>query len=334
MTLASVEAFISERRRKMRFPSWLEVEFERDNWDRRSKIIRLVAFRTAVVYNVFLLNDWFVVRDGFGVALALHFLVVTPWMLLVGWLAPRSRSKVPRECALMSIPIAIVLQILTVFCVTKSPHAAHYLYFVLITTIVANSALRLQYHYALFSSLTIFMLFVAVLMNTHHMPWEVAFTHCITFAISALLTLNSNRIMERDQRRFYLHALRDRLSAQENFAKANSDALTSLGKSSPAGSAGGGNMGRRRRAMLADFRHYFRHRSFQALQRSLWPRRRRLLHQARRRLRAGGVARSRRSRHPLRRRGVPAVAAENHVERRRPGRRALAARHRRARHSA
>ena len=66
-------------------------------------------------------------------------------------------------------------------------------------------------------------------MNTHQMPWEVAFTHCITFVISATLTLNSNRIMERDQRRFYLHSLRDRLSAQENFAKANSDALTNLG---------------------------------------------------------------------------------------------------------
>ena len=56
LTLASVEAFITERRRKMRFPSWLEAEFERDNWDRRSKIIRLVAFRTAVVYNVFLIT--------------------------------------------------------------------------------------------------------------------------------------------------------------------------------------------------------------------------------------------------------------------------------------
>ena len=70
--------------------------------------------------------------------MALHFLVVTPWMLLVGWLSPRSVESPARMRPDVDTR-RDSSAILAVFCVTRSLHAAHYLYFVLITTIVANS---------------------------------------------------------------------------------------------------------------------------------------------------------------------------------------------------
>jgi len=56
----------------------------------------------------------------------------------------------------------------------------------------------------------------------------VAFVAMTTLAISAYLTLTSNYYLERDGRRAYLHALRDRLRHAEVEVAARHDALTGL----------------------------------------------------------------------------------------------------------
>jgi diguanylate cyclase (GGDEF)-like protein len=61
-----------------------------------------------------------------------------------------------------------------------------------------------------------------------HLSGPVAFVAITTLAASAYLTLTSNYYLERDGRRAYLHALRDRLRHAEVEVAARHDALTGL----------------------------------------------------------------------------------------------------------
>jgi diguanylate cyclase (GGDEF)-like protein len=182
----------------------------------------------AVIYNLYLLPDWLLVGDRIEIALILHFAVVTPWILLTGWLVKDDSSKLLREGLAASIPVAIVLQILVSFVLTSSVNAAHYQYFVLLVVLFTNTVQRLPFRFAIVVSgmiLTCHALAVAV---SGHLSGPVAFVAIATLAVSAYLTLTSNYYLERDSRRAYLHTLRDRLRHAEVEVAARHDALTGL----------------------------------------------------------------------------------------------------------
>lgn len=229
ITLESVEAFIRERRKDIAFPPALEALFVRDTWKRRSKLLRVTTLKLAFVYNVFMLGDWYLASDVLWAAVAMHLLFATPWMLFVAWYVEHAPSAHMRELAAASAPIAIVLQILAIYCMTASPFAGYYLYFVLVTTIGANSIHRLNYRYASAGTHIVFVLLLLAIAYRNDLPWQVEVMHLMTFLIAASVTLNSNMIIERDQRRFFLHALHDRLAAERAAAMANCDALTGVG---------------------------------------------------------------------------------------------------------
>lgn len=229
ITLESVEAYIRERRKDAAFPPALEACFVRDTWKRRAKLLRITTLKLAFVYNIFLLGDWYLANDVVGPAIAMHLLLVTPWILFIAWYVAHAPSAHMRELAAASAPVAIVMQILAIFCITRSPFAGYYLYFVLITTIGANSIHRLNYRYASAGSHLIFAMLLTAIFFKADLPFQIAVMHPITYLIAASVTLSSNKVIERDQRRFYLHALRDRLAAAHAAEVANLDALTNVG---------------------------------------------------------------------------------------------------------
>jgi hypothetical protein len=114
-TLEAVDVFIRSRQRGLTFPPWLEDQFESDTRRRRSQRLRAAMVPNAIVYNLFLIPDWFLIRDRFWLAVLLHAAVVTPWIFAIGWLAEERRSRLIRELATASMPIVIVLQIICTF---------------------------------------------------------------------------------------------------------------------------------------------------------------------------------------------------------------------------
>jgi hypothetical protein len=228
ITLQSVESFIQERRKKLVFPPALEAQFEDDTRDRRAQLLRTATFKTVLVYNLFLLGDWLLAPDMFLIAVALHVLVGTPWILFVAWSMRSSLPKVVRELAVASVPIVIALQIATIYCLTRSPFAAHYVYFVLVTAIYANTIQRLRYAYAVFVSTSLFAIMAIAIIGVRATPQALALMQCLTRAASIYLTPILNFAFDRDIRRSFLHGLRDRLRLAEIDAMANLDALTGL----------------------------------------------------------------------------------------------------------
>jgi diguanylate cyclase (GGDEF)-like protein len=227
--LAAVEQFIAARHRELQFPAWLEARFEADMRIRRSQRLRATLLPNIIVYNSFLLADWFLIPDQFWLAVLLHAFVVTPWIALAGFLAREQSPRWLREGAAASVPVVIVLQILCTFTLTRSADAGHYQYFVLLVMLFTNTIQRLPYRHAVVVSTAIVVLHCAVLAATAAMSGPSATIAVLILTVAAYLTLTSNYYLERDFRRSWLHTLRDRLRAQEADKAAKRDALTDLG---------------------------------------------------------------------------------------------------------
>jgi diguanylate cyclase (GGDEF)-like protein len=229
VSLAAVEEFIAAKHKRLRFPAWLEHQYERDYSRRRCLRLRANTLWTILVYNLFLVPDWLLCPDTVRIAAILHFGVVTPWFCFVAWLVGRETRPVIRESAAASIPIAIVAQILVIFVLTSSPDAGHYQYFILLTILFTNTIQRLPFPYAVAVSSSVVVAQALAIIFGEHMSISTGSVAIVTLSAAAYLTLTGNYYLERDTRRTYLHGLRDRLRHAEAKAAASRDALTDLG---------------------------------------------------------------------------------------------------------
>jgi diguanylate cyclase (GGDEF)-like protein len=230
VTLASVEAFMSERRtRTTSFPSPIERQFESDMHLKRCMRITVGLLVSAPLYNVFLLADWLLVPDVLRMAIWLHLGIVTPWMLFAAWLISRKPKPFVRELLATSVPLLIILQIDLGFAATTSANAAHYQYVVVPLLLYTNvSMLRLEFPFARAATVVIVLVHSTLVLSASYISAAIATTIIIQIVICAYIILVANYVMERDLRRSYLYSLRDQLRHAAADAASRRDPLTGL----------------------------------------------------------------------------------------------------------
>lgn len=236
ISIESIEGLIRGGWKNSTFPGWLEARFEDDTRDSRAELLRVMTLKTILIYNFFLAGDYLLARDTLRLALAIHFLILTPWMIFVYALLQRRPRKAIRELAAASIPVAIALQVSIIYFFTESVYSSQYLYFLVMLSMYANTSQRLAHHYAIGVSLFICALLplsiaavhVIGAPAAHHMATPIAFTQGMLLLSCAWMTLNSNFQREGDFRLAYLQSVLDGLRVEEKNAEANHDALTGL----------------------------------------------------------------------------------------------------------
>jgi len=230
LSLETVEAFMNlPRKLATAFPPEIERQFEADTNANRCRRLTLGILVSAALYNCFLIADWLLVPDVLRMALGLHFVVVTPWMLSVTWLISRRPSPFVRECLAASVPVLIILQIDACFAFTVSESAAHYQYVVIPTLLYTNVSLhRLVFQFARSVTAVILICHTVLVLSASYLSGPVATMILVQVAICAYITLVANFTMERDLRRAYLYSLRDRLRHAQAAVAARHDALTGL----------------------------------------------------------------------------------------------------------
>jgi diguanylate cyclase (GGDEF)-like protein len=229
VTIEMLEGYMARRRRALAFPAAIEQQFETDTRARRCQRVTTGILVSAVIYNLFLIADWLLVPDVVWRAVAIHFGIVTPWMLFAAWIISRQPSRFTREALAASIPLAIILQIDYGFAITSSPYAEHYQYVVIPTLLYANVSLhRLKFPFALAVTSAIVLLHAALVLTVSHVSGPAAVMVVVHLLVCAYITLVANYQMERDLRRSYLYALGDRLRHAEADAASRRDTLTGL----------------------------------------------------------------------------------------------------------
>ena len=230
VSLEMLEACMARRKRgSLAFPDAIEQQFETDTQARRCQRVTIGILVSAVIYNLFLIADWLLIPDVFWRAAAIHFGLVTPWMLAAAWIISREPSRFVRETLAASVPLVIILQIQLGFATTTSEFAAHYQYVVIPTLLYANVSLhRLAFPFALAVTGTIVLCHSVLALTVGHLQGPTAIMVLVHLVVCAYITLVANYQMERDLRRAYLYSLRDRLRHAEADAASRRDALTGL----------------------------------------------------------------------------------------------------------
>ena len=230
ITVEEVEAFMAVRRKRgIAFPPAIERQFESDTHVRRCQRLVIGILVSAVIYNFFLIADWLLVPDVLWRATALHLGIVTPWMLTAAWLISRRPTPFVREALAASVPLLIILQIDYGFATTASATAAHYQYVVIPTLLYTNVSLhRLAFPFARAVTAAIVLCHAALVLTVGYLSDAVAAMIMVQLVVCAYITLVANYQMERDLRRAYLYALRDRLLHAQADAASKRDALTGL----------------------------------------------------------------------------------------------------------
>jgi len=223
-----VEGFLKARRKSLSFPPALERRFELDMRSRRTERLRANAIVTLLVYNLFLGSELVLTPDQLGLAAAIRFGIVSPWILFLAVWLRAERPRYLREGAAASIPLLIILQILLVFCASSSPQVEQYQYFILLPILFCSTIQRLPFAYtgAVAGCASAWHLFAVVVSGKMALP--VGLMASATIIGCAYVSVVGNFYLERDFRRTYLHSLLDRLRLQQSNAASRRDALTGL----------------------------------------------------------------------------------------------------------
>ncbi|WP_296574299.1 diguanylate cyclase [Phreatobacter sp.] len=203
------------RRWDLTFPEPIEALFEHEIESRRARIMRKVMPRTIVIYNLFLVGDYFLVPDVFGLAVIVHLTIVTPWMIAATVLIGRTEVAALRHYLVASIPISMVAGIIVVFSASRAPYAEHYQYFVIMALIYANATLRPSFrHVVLCSTLALAAHTVALALHPGIDP-IIAIAAASCLVVATYVSLLNNASIERDLRRIFLLRLSESLAASD-----------------------------------------------------------------------------------------------------------------------
>lgn len=211
--LKDVEGEIAKRSWRLRFEDAVEARFEADTQQQRSRSMVLAGLVSAIIYVLFLFNDYSFRPDAFPVALLLRVGVMLPIGLTILWWVHRGVSPARRE-ALMS---SIVILAMVLSCLISASSTAPYSYLDVFSfgliLVVGNVVYSLRFGYAWVSSVISVLIALIFVILYEPMPIEVKRLAMFTLVAKALFTLVANYRLEASERNSYLHVLKERLRA-------------------------------------------------------------------------------------------------------------------------
>ena len=219
---ARIETLLAEGFPLMTFPTDLERQFQHDGSAARSRHFLVSGLIALLIYNGFLLVDYTMARDVFGLAVQLRLLVFTPISLLVLYrfwreTLPFFRPAPPSLVDLLALVggLAAAASLAVILTLSRSPliHFYHVGFMVVIT--YGNVVQRLRFWYAVLFTALLLGIHVTGLMSLPAMPARLLWPIFSMVMSVALFTLSTNYYLERDERRRYLMHLRERFLVRE-----------------------------------------------------------------------------------------------------------------------
>ena len=227
VTLAEVQACLTQLRRSLRFARAVEAAFQEKRQRFHARVSHTYILPTALMYNAFLLVDWLVLPGTFWLSAMVHLGIVTP-MLIVGVLVlNREPGLFLRETTLASMPVLIVAQIMFIYALNPGEAADQYQYLAFLVPAYMNVSLRPDPRFAIAAAALVCALYLGLLIpGASSLSAKVIGTTMM--GATTYITLMTNWRMERDTRFAFLTRLADRLQREEAEAVAGRDALTGL----------------------------------------------------------------------------------------------------------
>jgi diguanylate cyclase (GGDEF)-like protein len=215
-------------RRFRALPDALEEQFHIDTAEDQIRTLYRAALAAALVYSVQLIPEWSLMRDAFGLSIALHFGVVTPALLAIAAFARSAVTPLRRDLMGLAVPTLIAAQVALTYLASASLQAPNYLSLFAVIAILSNASLPLSSRASLWTTAICMTLLAAIARAPHPAAADVEIGGLIPISLGALMTLPAAIDRNREARRLYLLDLSQRLRVAEIGLEARHDPLTGL----------------------------------------------------------------------------------------------------------
>lgn len=211
--LKAVDNELAKRSWRLRFENDVEARFETDTQQQRSRNMVVAGLISAVIYVLFLFNDYSFRPDAFLTALFLRAGVMLPVGLCILWWVHRGVSPALREALMSSTVILAMVISCLIFAASKTPYSYLDVFSFGLILVVGNVVYSLRFVYACVSSAISIFIMLMFIVAYEPMPIEVKRLAMFTIVAKALFTLVANYRLETSERNSYLHVLKERLLA-------------------------------------------------------------------------------------------------------------------------
>ncbi|TDV90692.1 diguanylate cyclase (GGDEF)-like protein [Halomonas alkaliantarctica] len=211
--LTAVEDELERRAWRLRFSDELEARFEADTQRKRSRSLVVAGLISAVIYCVFLINDYSFRPDSFTTALILRIGVMLPIGLPILWWVYRGVPPALRETLMASTVIVATVVSCLIFVSSSVAYSYLDVFSFGLILLVGNIVYSLRFSYACVSSAISIFIILGFVLHYEPMPPEVKRLAIFTIIAQALFTLMANYRFERSERTSYLHVLKEKLRA-------------------------------------------------------------------------------------------------------------------------
>ncbi|NYS60422.1 diguanylate cyclase [Halomonas salicampi] len=233
--LKAVERELKFRPLRLRFVNEVETRFEADTQRQRSRHMVVGGLISAIIYCLFLINDYSFRPDTFLTAVLLRAGVMLPIGLLILWWVYRGLSPLLRETLMASTVVIATMISCVIFSQSTAPYSYLDVFSFGLILLVGNIVYSLRFGYACASSAISLLIVLAFVLPYDPMPPEAKRLAMCTLIATALFTLAANHRFERSERTAYLHVLREKIRAgyylkdNEKLSQlSQTDALTNL----------------------------------------------------------------------------------------------------------
>ncbi len=209
------------------FSAQLEDEFQASQQSARMRRLRRSLPLSLLVYNGFLVADFFLAPATLPLALFLHFVVVSP-LIIVSSLAYGTTTVAWVNMALALLaPAALAGQVMAIYALNSGGDIANYGYLAVLTFVHVSELQRLGYRYNVIATLVILAIAGAGFALGAGSSLSKA-TALMIIATVGWAAVRSSWFTERAQRRDFLNRLRERDMRTTAEWAAGHDPLTGL----------------------------------------------------------------------------------------------------------
>jgi diguanylate cyclase (GGDEF)-like protein len=229
VTLAALEAYLAARpqSRRLAFPAALEKLFREERTAYWARSAPRFVLRAMLMYDAFLIIDIVFLPHTAWLAAFLRLGVVSPVLLLVGFVMQRWPVFVVQESLSSAVPVLMAMVSMLIYRLNSGMAADFYQFGSITILIYGNIHIPTLFRTSLIASAVVVSIFLLAVF-TSDSPWAAKLMGSAYMLSVANVTLSGKFRMEHYERRAFLRSLRDRMSREEAQDAANHDALTGL----------------------------------------------------------------------------------------------------------
>ncbi|WP_117149658.1 sensor domain-containing diguanylate cyclase [Pseudomonas coronafaciens] len=227
-TLAEVERTIVTGVGGLRFNRDLERRYQVETRLQRREFLTVMSIGGSLIYNLFLISDWLILRDVFMYVALGRLCLITSMFIILLVLARRFPSRQAMETTAAVATVLCSLMPMVVMIYSESPYQIFYQLGMLLIMVYCTmiQQLPLRHAAAAMSSMLIIQLVTTYIANFGDvLIWQA---NALLFVSTVMLLLMASYFLERAARLSYLFALRGRLLQVQLLEYARTDALTRL----------------------------------------------------------------------------------------------------------